>query len=195
MRLFYSPTSPYARKVRVVARELNVQLEETPINPFASDTDFGAVNPINRVPALELDDGRVLFDSPVICEYLDVEGGSALLPREGASRWAVLRLQALGDGLMDAATPLRQETARPLQRQSPDRIALHRRTISQVLDHLDQDVSQVSGVSIGTISIASALSYLDFRFPADGWDEGRQRLHHWYEDFRQRPSFQQTALG
>lgn len=195
MRLFYSPTSPYARKARVVARELTVQLEEVQVNPFAWDTDFGAVNPINRVPALELANGSVLFDSPVICEYLDVAGGSVLLPREGAARWAVLRLQALGDGLMDAATPLRQETARLPQQQSPDRIALHRRTISQVLDHLDQDVSQVSGVSIGTISIASALSYLDFRFPADRWDEGRQRLHHWYEDFRQRPSFQQTALG
>ena len=98
MRLFYSPTSPYARKARVVARELTVQLEEVQVNPFAWDTDFGAVNPINRVPALELANGSVLFDSPVICEYLDVAGGSVLLPREGAARWAVLRLQALGDG-------------------------------------------------------------------------------------------------
>ena len=195
MKLFYSAPSPYSRKVRVTAIELGVALDLQPVNAMAWDTGYEAINPVNRVPALVLDDGRVLFDSPVICEYLDVEAGSRLLPAAGDGRWQVLLLQALGDGLMDAAVPRRHEVSRPPEQQSPERIRLYRRSIDQILDRLESEVDTLAEISVGTISIASALSYLDFRFAEDGWDNTRRQLRAWSNAMLARPSFAATPLG
>lgn len=195
MKLYYSAPSPYSRKVRVTALELGVALELAPVNAMAWDTGYGNVNPTNRVPSLVLDDGQVLFDSPVICEYLDVAAGSRLLPAVGGERWRVLLLQALGDGLMDAAVPRRHEVARPTEQQSPERIRLYRRSIDQILDRLESDVDQLSALNVGTISIAAALSYLDFRFADDGWDSRHPRLRTWLTVMLSRPSFVDTPLG
>ena len=107
MKLYYAQKSPYVRKALVVANEAGIedQLEKvdcsttTPVNPDASNA-----NPLKKIPALELDDGTILFDSPVICEYLDIElGDGSLFPRELSARWIALRFQALADGLLDAA--------------------------------------------------------------------------------------------
>lgn len=195
MKLYYSAPSPYSRKVRVTAIELGLALDLQSVNAMAWDTGYEAINPVNRVPALVLDGGRVLFDSPVICEYLDVEAGSRLLPVAGDGRWQVLRLQALGDGLMDAAVPRRHEVARPLEQQSPERIRLYRRSIDQILDCLESEVDALAEISVGTISIASALSYLDFRFAEDGWENTRRRLRAWSNAMLARPSFAATPLG
>jgi len=193
MKIHASPASPYVRKVRALAVELGVPLEMVIADAAAADSSYGSINPIHRVPALELDNGEVLFDSPVICEYLDATHGGGLFPAPGPERWRVLKLQALGDGIMDAAVPRRGEVLRPEQQQSPGRLAAYERSIRQVLDALEHDVEGLSGVNIGTIAVACALGYLDFRFPDDAWRKGRPALEAWYGAFAQRPSMIQTA--
>ncbi|MDB5614352.1 MAG: putative Glutathione S-transferase family protein [Devosia sp.] len=195
MKLYYSPPSPYSRKVRVVALELGLAPDLELVNAMDWDTGYGAINPVNRVPSLVLDDGRVVFDSPVICEYLDVSAGSRLLPFEGEERWRVLVLQALGDGLMDAAVPRRHEVTRPIEQQSLERIKLYCRSMDQILDRLESEVDQLSALDVGTISVACALSYLDFRFAADGWDVTRPKLRKWLSGMLCRWSFVATPLG
>ncbi len=193
MKVHASPASPYVRKVRALAVELGVPLEMMIADAAAADSSYGRINPIHRVPALELDNGEVLFDSPVICEYLDTTHGGGFFPPPGPERWRVLKLQALGDGIMDAAVPRRGEVLRPERQQSPSRIAAYERSIRQVLDALEKDVAGLDGVNIGTIAVACALGYLDFRFPDDAWHKTRPALKAWYDAFAQRPSMVQTV--
>src|SRR5437868_11475770 len=115
MQLFYSPNSPYARKARIIIRELDLvsHVEEVSVS-LPADAKLRAVNPLGKIPALLLDDGSVIYDSPVICEYLDELGGGKFIPRrsllrEAEGRWRALTLQALGDGLADAAVRRTQE--------------------------------------------------------------------------------------
>ena len=193
MKIHASPASPYVRKVRALAIELGVPLEMVIVDAAAPDSDYGKINPIHRVPALELDDGEVLVDSPVICEYLDTVHGGGFFPPNGPERWRVLKLQALGDGIMDAAVPRRGEVLRPAQQQSPGRLAAYERSIRQVLDALEQDVAGLHGVNIGSLAVACALGYLDFRFPEDAWHERRPALKAWYDAFSERPSMAGTV--
>ncbi len=192
MKVYGSPASPYVRKVRAVAVELGVPLELVLVDAQTAQSDFGRINPVHRIPALELEDGEVLFDSPVICEYLDATYDGRLFPPTGPERWRVLKLQALGDGIMDAAVPRRGETMRPEQQQSPARIAAYERSIRQVLDVLELGTAGLTGVNIGTIAIACALGYLDFRFPGDEWRKGRPALAAWESEFSRRPSMEKT---
>ena len=193
MKVHASPASPYVRKVRALAIELGVPLEMVIADAQAAESDYGRINPIHRVPALELDSGEVLFDSPLICEYLDAVHGGGLFPPAGPERWRVLKLQALGDGIMDAAVPRRGEVLRPEQQQSPGRLAAYERSIRQVLDALEQQVAGLDGVNIGTLAVACALGYLDFRFPGDEWHKTRPALKAWYDAFARRPSMAQTV--
>lgn len=193
MKLYQSPASPYARKVIMCAHELGLlpKIELKLTSPQA-DEGYGKVNPIHRIPALELDDGLVLFDSRVICEYLDSIGGNKLLPASGLGRFRVLKLQAMADGLCDAAVPRRQETLRAPERQSKEFLASRERMIRQICDAWEATVDQLSSVNIGTIAVAAALGYLDFRFPGDEWRKGRPKLAKWHEEFARRPAYQAT---
>lgn len=195
MKLFYGAPSPYSRKVRVVAYELGVEVELVPTNAMALDCRFGLVNPVNRVPALQLDSGRVLFDSPLICEYLDVTYGPKLLPLSGQTRWDALLNQALGDGLMDAAVPRRHETLRPVAQQSAVRLELYKRSSDQILTHLESRIVELSEIDVGTISIACGLSYLDFRFSQDGWRSRHPCLATWLDDFSAMESMLRTQFS
>jgi len=192
MKLYFSPTSPYVRKVSVTAIELGIKLEAETIAVHAMPSDYGKINPVNRIPALRLDDGSMMFDSRVICEYLDSLHGSRLLPPAGPGRWQVLKLQVLGDGILDAAVPRMAEAARPPAQQSPARLAEYERSIRQTLDALEQAVGDLAGLNIGTIAIGCALGYLDFRFAGDEWRKGRPALARWYEEFSRRPSMAAT---
>ena len=121
MTLRYSPTSPYVRKVMAMAIETGLidRIKILRTDPWSPDTDLGADNPLGKVPALVLEDGTVLFDSPVICEFLDsLHDGPKLFPAPAESRWQALRLQALGDGLSDAAILRRLDSMRPEAQQS-----------------------------------------------------------------------------
>src|SRR6185437_4887670 len=117
MKLRHNPSSPYVRKVMVVAHELGlagrIELLSTAVSPVETNATLAAENPLMKIPALTTDDGQVLFDSPVICEYLDSVAGGKLFPAVGPARWTALRQQALGDGILDALILCRYETTRP----------------------------------------------------------------------------------
>ena len=137
MKLCFSPTSPYVRKVRAcaIAREIDSQIELVPTDANASSAEFVAINPLSKVPALVTEDGVALFDSPVICEYLDSVGDALpMFPTHGAARWRALKLQAMGDGILDASVPRRAELQKP---QDEGRVAWIARQKAAVdwLDH------------------------------------------------------------
>ena len=141
MKLRYAATSPYVRKVVVALAELGLDDRVERIDTLVWDpaTDIGATNPLGKVPALITDDGAVLFDSPVICEYLNDLAGGPMFPA-GAARWPALRLQALGDGILDAAILRLLESRRPAERQSADWMARQKRSVDRALDVLEGEV-------------------------------------------------------
>lgn len=195
MKLRFSPTSPYVRKVMITAIETGQEsvIEKIPTNPWDPETDLPNDNPLGKVPALVVDEGLTLFDSPVICEYLCTRVGAGLVPGAGISRWRVLRLQALGDGILDAAVLRLLEGKRPEEIQKPDWIERQKRTIGRGVDSLESAVGEWGDeLTLGQITAGAALGYLDFRFPDDEWRRGRPALTDWYEAFAQRPSMQQT---
>ena len=171
------------------------QIEIVETNPWSPDTDLGQDNPLGKVPALITEDGMVLFDSPVICEYLDSLGAAAtLFPPAGTGRWSALRAQALGDGILDAAVLRLLESRRPEAQQSADWAARQKRAIERSLDALEADRATLDGpVTIGQIDVGAALGYLDFRFAADDWRATRPGLTAWYEAFAARPSMQEIV--
>src|SRR5215467_13583533 len=122
MKLRHNPASPYVRKVMVVAHELGlagrIELLSTAVSPVETNAVLAGENPLMKIPALTTDDGQVLFDSPVICEYLDsLAGGGKVFPPAGPARWTALRQQALGDGILDALILCRYEiAARPQEK-------------------------------------------------------------------------------
>lgn len=195
MKLHYSPTSPYVRKVMAcaIARGIEGQVEQVETNPHASPAGLLADNPLSKVPCLVTDDGLALFDSPVICEYLDSVGDERpLVPAAGAARWRALRQQALGDGIMDAAVGVRMEQGRPQEAARDAAMARNRMVVERALDLLESDVP-IQHVDIGTLTLACALGYLDLRFAADAWRTGRPRLAAWYEEMAARPELTRTA--
>jgi glutathione S-transferase len=198
MKLRTSPTSPYARKCAVVAMEcgLSDRVEPVPTNAFAADTDLGKDNPLGKVPCLITDGGEALFDSPVICEYLDsLHDGVKLFPASGGTRWAQLRLQALGDGILDAAVAKRVETVmRPEDKRWPGWIERQDAAIRRALDLLEQECGGWgSDFLIGQITVACALGYLDLRFKDDDWRRTRPALAGWYATAEVRPSVAASA--
>ena len=187
MKMYHSPASPYARKVRIcaLARGLDSRIELLPCNPNESPADLLAENPLSKIPTLITDDGVALFDSPVICEYLDSLGDALpMFPAQGAARWRALKLQAMGDGIMDACVPRRGELAKPKEAGRDALIARWRAAVERTLDALEAEPPHKS-VDIGTITVACALGYLDFRFPQEPWRETRPKLAVWFETFSQ----------
>ena len=197
MKLYYSATSPYVRKVNVCAIELGLdeKLERILTDPWEKDYKLLADNPLSKVPTLITDDGMVLYDSPVICEYLDtVHGSRVLIPTSGAERWNELRLQALGDGILDAAVLRFLERKRPNTQQSIEWDGIQQDAIQRALGYLENNVNNwKSYVTIGQIAVACALGYLDFRFAEDNWRQGQSGLTNWFETFAQRESMQDTV--
>jgi glutathione S-transferase len=198
MKLYYSPTSPYVRKVSVIALEtgLEANLEKVPTNVAAPDAALAAANPLAKVPALITDDGLILFDSPVICEYLDsLHGGRRLLPDQDPERWQTLRRQALADGLLDAAVLCRMETFRPEAKRWSDWTARQWGKVTRALDVLEAETAAAGEepFTIGDIAVGCALGWLDFRALGEDWREGRPRLARWYEIVAARPSMQATV--
>ena len=201
MRLHTHPASPFGRKVLVAAHELGIAdritVEHRALTPVEPNAAVVADNPLGKLPTLVRDDGEPLFDSRVICEYFDeLVGGGRLLPRDAAARWRALRLQALGDGMMEASILARYETVlRPEELRWHAWVEHQKLKVRRALDWLEQRAEEELGeqAHLGTITVACALGYLDFRFGADRWREGRPRLARWFEDFAQRPSMMATV--
>jgi len=199
MKLYYSPSSPYARKVRIVALETGLHKKMDMVNvalsPVAPNADVDKHNPIGKIPALSVK-GMDLFDSPVICEYLDSQHkGRKMFPRKGRERWVALRLQAMADGLLDAALLARYEGAlRPQDKQWADWSKGMMKKIDGVLDQLDQETKSLKGKpTIGTISVACALGYLDLRFASHDWRSKHPKLAKWFNTMSKTPSVKATV--
>ena len=194
MKLYNNPASPFGRKCRVIARELGLRLEEIQTSPF-QDAHFRRVNPLGKIPALVLDDGSVLIDSPVICEYLNHVGGGKFFPgmsilRHSSGRWKALGLQALGDGLADATVAW---VLLGREEQVPEKArARQMETILAALDALER-VKFAKDPTIGEISVACALGYMEFRLTDLDWRSSRPNLSNWYALFCEYPSMKETA--
>jgi glutathione S-transferase len=201
MKLRYSATSPYVRKVMMVIHERGlsdkVKLEKT--DAWSPETDLPSTNPLGKVPALELGDGTALFDSPVIVEYLDALAGESgpgngLLPPSGPDRWTALRFQALADGICDAAILRRLEGNRPEQLRSTDWMERQRAAVARSVDALEADADKLSErFTIGSVAVLAALGYLDFRFGHEDWRPGHPVLSAWFDAESKRDSFVSTA--
>jgi len=200
MKLYISLASPFARKARVVARETGLasRIEEViaAVSPVKANVEVGRSNPLMKVPVLVLDDGTALFDSPVICEYLDsLHSGRKLFPSSGDARWTALKLQAVGDGILDAGILTRYETVlRPQELQWADWMKGQREKWHTALDFLEQSAAVLAGEpTIGSITAACALGWLDFRYGDDDWRPSRPALARWYETFSARESMRATV--
>lgn len=193
MKLYYSPTSPFVRKVVVTAIEagLDAQITRIPTNPWQNPHELVHDNPLSKVPCLVTVDGLALFDSSVICEYLDSVGGGTMVPPAGPARWKALRLQAIGDGLMDAAIIRRMDMTRPVEDARTAVMTRQAGLVTNALNVLEQE-ELAQHMDIGTMTIACALGYLDFRFQDEPWRDSRPRLTAWYATFATRPSLMAT---
>ena len=199
MKLHSTITSAYARKVWVVAHETGLigRITRIPTNPH-HDEYLRQDNPLCRVPALVLDNGEVLFDSPVICEYLDsLHGDPKLFPAAGDARWHALRLQAVGDGILDANVSRRNEVIRDPGEQSPGWIARQIMGVEAAYAWLEERIAQLHSkpLTIGHIAVGCALGYSDVRFPGDTWRSRCPQLAAWHAAFEQRPSMAATRYA
>ncbi|MBP7649104.1 MAG: glutathione S-transferase [Phenylobacterium sp.] len=197
MKLFYSPASPYARKVLVVAQELGIALEVVQVgaNPAgAPDPTLAAANPLAKIPALLRDDGSSLHDSRVICEYLDSLSSKPLTPPAGEARWSVLVEVSAADGLLDAALLARYEVAlRPEPLRWPEWLAGQMGKIERALDFFETHPRDGENPSLADIAVACALGYLDFRFAHLDWRASRPKLAAFFAAISERPSLKSTA--
>lgn len=200
LRLWFNPASPFARKVRIVAREtgLDARIEEVGImvSPVKPHAELARENPLAKIPALTTPDQGTLFDSAVICEYLDsLHRGTPLFPIAGPERWRELRLHALGDGMLEAAVLMRYESAvRPQALQWSDWTAGQLGKVRGGLDALERECAGWKDrFAIGQVTAACVLGYLDFRFPQEAWRGPHPALARWYEKVVQRPSVKATT--
>ncbi len=194
MKIAYSAASPYVRKVMAcaIARGLNDRIERWTVG--TTDPALLALNPLSKVPSFVTDDGMMLYDSPVICEYLDSVGDAPkLFPAVGAARWNALRQAALGDGIMDASQPRRREIALPQDEGRKAYIDLQRGKVARALDTLEKEAGSFGDLkTIGEITVACALGYLDFRFGNEPWRTGHPVLTAWYERVIKLPPLAET---
>jgi glutathione S-transferase len=199
MKLYYSSSSPFARKVRVALREQRLQprVQEIECNPFASPPELRAVNRLSKVPALVDGDGLCLYDSPVIVEYLDsLAPAHALIPPAGPARWIALRMQALGDGLMELAVATTLEGRRPAAERSSATVARWQSQIADALAVAEEEIAaNADRLVIGHVAIGAALGYLDFRQHATSWRADHPALAGWFAAFAERESMRDTLPG
>lgn len=192
-----SPPSPFGRKAKIAASILGltdrITIEMTDTND-PSDS-IRKQNPLGKIPALVLEDGSVLFDSPVILEYLDtLAGGGKIIPREGTARWDALRLHAIADGIMDAALlQVYEKRFRPEEHWVAKWTDYQAEKVTRALDMLEAAPPALGATpNIGHIGLACALGYLDLRFEGK-WRAKYPKLVAWLDDFAAKvPAFEKT---
>jgi glutathione S-transferase len=197
MELKFSPLSPYVRKVSVTAHELGIaqRIRLTPVKTREEPDKIAPFNPLGKIPTLVTDSGAVLYDSPVICEYLDAEfGNHRLLPASGARRWDILTRVALADGTIDAAILVRQERLRAAEKQAQDWIDWQLRKVYAGLDQMERSVETFGeSLDLGQIALACALGYMPLRLAELEGLPKWPRLKAWYDVLAQRESFRLTT--
>lgn len=199
MKLYYTPTSPFVRKVMVVAHEAGLasRITTTFLRPVPTkvDPDLSRDNPLSKIPVLVTDDSVALYDSAVISEYLDtLHAGRRLIPREGPERWQTLRVQALADGILEAAVLVFYErTMRPEEKHWAPWLDGQTEKARQGLDALDWDASKFGKeADLGQICAGVTFAWLEFRKALGDVRKGRPALSDWYDRFRERDSMKAT---
>jgi glutathione S-transferase len=197
MKLFVSGASPFVRKVMVCAEEIGladrIEIVEVAITPVSPNAELSAANPLGKIPTLVLDDGTALYDSRVITAYLDEVSGGCLLPASGPARWQALKLEAMADGMTEAALLARYERAlRPAELRWADWDQGQVLKIERALDVLETTALDTETVTVGAVATACAVGYLDFRFPELAWRASHPRLSAFETAFAARPSMQKT---
>jgi glutathione S-transferase len=196
MKLHWSPRSPFVRKVMIVVHELGLKDRIECVRTVAATTKPHLAlmedNPLSKIPTLVLDDGTVLYDSPVICEYLDGLGAPKLIPTDNKERMTALCRQALGDGFLDFLLLLRNEGERA--HPSDVHLSAYNTKRAAVLRALEREASDLAKTpfNIGHVAIGCSLSYLDFRFAKDDWRTSHPAIARWHKEFAARPSVQAT---
>lgn len=194
MQLFHSPTTPFGRKVMVALLETGLEgrvtvvpATGTPVNPGTMPLDR---NPLGKIPALITDEGEAIYDSRVICRYVDHLSGGRLYP-PAPRLWRTLTLEATADGILDAAILVVYESRiRPEEKRFSDWTEAQWAKVARALDSVEGGwLEHLSGpLDMGQIALASALGYLDFRHAARNWRDGRPELAAWERGFARRDS-------
>jgi glutathione S-transferase len=200
VKLYYAPASPYVRKVMILLHETGLEPKverlSSTTTPMKSDTALRKSNPLTKLPALILDSGETLYDSRVICEYLDTTyAGGRFFPADSTLRWPALRRQSLADGLLDAGLIVRYETKmRPPEKLWEEWRSGQWAKVTEAATEMEREAPKFGDTfDIGTIAIACALGYLDFRYPEFDWRDDSPALAAWFADFSKRPSLQKTV--
>ena len=195
MKLFFTKVSPYGRKVRAVAIEKGLleKIEHIEVDLKNKSQELLDANPLGAVPTLITDDGEALYDSPVICEYLDRLVATPKLFPGGKRRFTALRIAALADAVAECAVAIVLESRRLPEQQSVQTIEKNKQALELSLRVLENDVKKLKSLSIAPIAVASALGYVSFRLIDYNWQEKNKKLARWYNNFIQRPSMQKTA--
>ena len=198
MKLYYTQNSPYAHRVRIVAREAGLMGEIEEIDASARDTaatPLAAHGPGGKVPSLLTDDGILLRETLLLTRYLDDLSGGRLTPADPHARRAALALEGLGSLLMESVFTRSRESRREAALRSQaalDKEAARTRTCYDALEAVAGE--QGDAVNLGTIAVVAALGYADWRTPEDAWRDGRPKLEAWYERSMRRPAFAETKL-
>ena len=196
MKLYGSETSPYVRKVRIVIKEKGIPCEFIIEGPADAAGHVAALNPLGKIPVLLRDGGDVLFDSPMIVEYLDSLKGDPLLPAKGEARWLTQRWHALGQGVLDAVVTRLMETRKPADKQMPEVISKQEGKVAAALKYADAAKRGTTYLmderfSLADIALGVALEYIDMRYP-HAWRAQYPRLAQWQAGMAKRASFLET---
>ena len=195
MKLAYTPTSPYVRRVAVTVTELGLddRVERITVDFRNDDSDYADINPLMKVPSLILDDGQTLIDSTAIAEYLDMlQDGPGLFLPAGEARIRVMQLQVLVNGIQEAGTASTGERVRrPEHLRWPDYLDKQFGKIARGLDRLETMLDRLEGpLNYAHICTGVLCGWCDFRLADTGWRDGRPGLAAWYDEFAKRPSMQ-----
>jgi glutathione S-transferase len=196
MKLYGSPASPYARKARVLIEEKKLPCEFVVEDPWPADSRIPDMNPLGKVPVLEIAPGSYLFESALVVHYLDHVDGKSIEPKDAAGYWQSQWWQALGNGIIDAVVARLLETRRPEEKQMPEKMAREEARIRRALD-VGEQAFRGSRFLVGNrftladLVLGVALQYTDFRYPHD-WRSRAPRLARWHAGITARRSFEQT---
>ena len=198
MKLRFSSTSPFVRKVWVAALETGLaeRIERVMVSPTNPEDVKSSPSPLGKMPCLVTDDGMVLFDSPVIMDYFNsLLDDLSLIPAKGTARWTTLRRQALGDGMIGCTVNIFVERMRKPERQSKGWMVHNKAAVDRAIHSLEAEIGDLADViDAGTITLAVALAFVDMHFPEDSWREEHLKLAAWSNEFNRRPSMTATIV-
>jgi glutathione S-transferase len=196
MKLFGSPFSPYARKARVLISEKNIPCEFVIEDPWPADSRIPGMNPLGKVPVLQIGPDNYLFESALVVHYLDHLDGKPLPPTDAAGYWQSQWWQALGNGMIDATIARILESRRPADKQMPEKMAREEARIARAFAtaagaYRGGQFLAGSKFGLADLVLGVAFQYIDIRYP-HAWRGRHPQLGHWFEGIAARKSFEET---